>query len=185
MNPREQILSAAARLFFTQGYTQTGINQLIDESGVARRTFYHHFDSKEALGAAYLELATAQWLTGLRRCAAGKRSASGVVRALFGFVEQFARDTHFRGCGMLNMAAEFADAESAVRAQVQASKQAQRELIQELLAEAGVSARLADQVHVLLEGAIAGAAAHLDLWPVQRAAQAAAALVSIPSQESS
>ncbi len=178
MSPREQILSTAARLFFKQGYSQTGINQLIDESEVARRTFYHHFASKEALGAAYLELAAGQWLKGLRLCGAGRRSPSGVVRALFDFVEAFARDTNFRGCGMLNMAAEFADAESAVRSRVQEYKQAQRELIQQLLAEVGVSAPVADQVHLLLEGAIAGAAAHVDLWPVQRAAQAALTLVA-------
>ena len=50
-----QILETASRLFFRQGYTQTGINQLIDESGVAKRTFYRHFASKEALGMAYLD----------------------------------------------------------------------------------------------------------------------------------
>jgi AcrR family transcriptional regulator len=183
MTPREQILATAARLFFEQGYTQTGINQLIDESEVARRTFYHHFASKEELAAVYLEIAAGAWLEGLRACAVGCRTATGVVRALFDHVEAFAHDTEFRGCGMLNMAAEFADAESPMRVRVREYKQAQRTLIRELLAPLGVGGATADQVHVLLEGAIAAAAAHVDSWPIQRASRAAQTLVSMTSHD--
>ena len=177
MTPREQILATATRLFFTQGYAQTGINQLIEDSVVAKRTFYHHFPSKEALGTAYLELASQQWLAGLRASALGKRSPAGVGRGLFEHVERFARETQFRGCGISNMAAEFADAESAMRARVQHHKDEQRALLRELFAAVGGSAQTADAVHVLLEGAIAGAAAHRAVWPIRTAQQVAEKLV--------
>jgi AcrR family transcriptional regulator len=178
MTPREQILSTAVRLFFTQGYTQTGINQLIQASEVAKRTFYHYFASKEALGVAYLDFAASQWLAGLRACVQTRRTAQGVVRGLFEHVERFALDTQFRGCGVLNMAAEFADAESEVRARVSVHKDHQRALLQELLAHVGASSAQADAVHILLEGAIASAAGHRAVWPIRAAAQAAEALVS-------
>ena len=178
MTPREQILSTAVRLFFTQGYTQTGINQLIEASEVAKRTFYHHFESKEALGVAYLDFAAAQWLAGIRASVQMRRTPQGVVRGLFEHVERFATDTQFRGCGVLNMAAEFADAESDVRARVSVYKDAQRALLQELLAHVGSSAAHADAVHILLEGAIASAAGHRAIWPIRAASQAAEALVS-------
>lgn len=178
LTAREQILSTAVRLFFSQGYTQTGINQLIEASAVARRTFYHHFESKEALGVAYLDFASEQWLAGLRASAQARRTALGVARALFEHVEHFARETQFRGCGILNMAAEFADAESSVRARVHQHKDAQRALIRQLLAAVGAGTRAADAVHVLLEGAIASAAAHRDVWPIHVAAQSAEALLS-------
>lgn len=184
MTPREQILSTAARLFFEQGYSQTGINQLIEESAVAKRTFYHHFSSKEELGSAYLDFASSMWLDQLRQATQGRRSALGVVRGLFEFVAQFARDTHFRGCGILNMASEFADAGSAVRERVRAHKESQRTLIRSLLGAVGVRHALADAVDVLLEGAIAGAAAHLDVWPIRSAAHAAQLLLSSESTRS-
>jgi AcrR family transcriptional regulator len=178
VTPREQILSTATRLFFTQGYSRTGINQLIDESAVAKRTFYHHFESKEALGEAYLELASRGWLAGLAEAAAGKRTPGGVARALFEHVERFAVETTFRGCGILNMAAEFADAGGAVRTRVREHKDAQRALVRALFAAVGGSAAAADAVDVLIEGAIAGAAAHLDVWPVRTAAHTAERLLA-------
>lgn len=171
-----QILETASRLFFTQGYAHTGVNQLIDESGVAKRTFYRHFASKEALGRAYLDRGAEQWLQGLSAAAHGRAAPIERVRALFRFLEDFARQTEFRGCGMLNMAAEFADAGSEVRARVRAHKARQRQLLRGLLTP-GVDAATADAVHVLVEGAIAAAAAHLDTWPIRSALRAAEKLL--------
>lgn len=171
-----QILETASRLFFAQGYAHTGINQLIDESGVAKRTFYRHFASKEALGVAYLDRGAAQWLSGLSKAARVRVTPLDRLRALFAFLEAFALETEFRGCGMLNMAAEFADAGSLVRARVRAHKVRQRELLRELLSP-GVETATADAVHVLIEGAIAAAAAHLHVWPIRTALRAAEILV--------
>lgn len=171
-----QILETAGRLFFTQGYGQTGINQLIDESGVAKRTFYRHFSSKEALGVAYLDRGAEQWLAGLEQAAGTCAAPRDRLAALFRFLENFAQQTTFRGCGMLNMAAEFADAGSEIRARVRTHKAKQRQLIRTLLAPE-VDAHAADAVHVLVEGAIAAAAAHLDVWPIRSALRAAQELI--------
>lgn len=177
MSPIEaQILETASRLFFAQGYAQTGINQLIDESGVAKRTFYRHFASKEALGMAYLDRGAEQWLAGLDEAARSRTAPLERLGALFRFLEDFAQQTAFRGCGMLNMAAEFADAGSEVRARVCAHKAKQRHLIRTLLAPE-VDAHVADAVHVLVEGAIAAAAAHLDVWPIRSALRASQRLI--------
>src|SRR4051794_14282213 len=154
-SPRQQILETAARLFFAQGYLETGINQLIAESSVARRTFYHHFESKEAVGAAYLDRESERSLAGLRAAVESRRSPSGVVRGIFELVERIAVETNFRGCAMLNMAAEFAQAGSAMRARVRTAKEAQSALLIELFGAVSVSATTARQVDVLLEGALA------------------------------
>jgi AcrR family transcriptional regulator len=176
-----QILEAASRLFFTQGYAQTGINQLIDESRVAKRTFYRHFASKEELGMAYLDRGAAQWLAGLTHAARPRTTAVERLRAVFGFLESFAMQTEFRGCGMLNMAAGFADAGSAVRTKVRAHKVRQRVLLRQLLGP-DVDAATADAVHVLIEGAVAAAAGHLHVWPIRAALRAAETLVGAGSR---
>ncbi|WP_337031942.1 TetR/AcrR family transcriptional regulator [Paenibacillus illinoisensis] len=42
-NAREQIVSTAARLFFSQGYHATGLNQIIKESSTPKGSLYHYF----------------------------------------------------------------------------------------------------------------------------------------------
>jgi AcrR family transcriptional regulator len=46
---KEQILSAAYRLFMSAGYETTTIQDIIREVGIAKGTFYHYFSSKEEL----------------------------------------------------------------------------------------------------------------------------------------
>jgi AcrR family transcriptional regulator len=175
--PREHILDTAARLFASQGYLETGINQLIAESGVARRTFYHHFPSKEDVAAEYLERASREWFDKLRNATDARRSAAGIVRGIFEAVEKVAVETDFRGCALLNMAAEFAQANSAMRARVKRAKEAQTALVVELLGSASVPSATARQVDVLVEGAIVSAGAHLDLQPIRDAREAALLLI--------
>ena len=44
---RGEILAAAYRLFVRDGYEATTVNALIDELGLSKGAFYHHFESKD------------------------------------------------------------------------------------------------------------------------------------------
>jgi TetR/AcrR family transcriptional regulator, transcriptional repressor for nem operon len=46
---REKILKAAARLFASQGFENTGINDIMAAAGMTRGAFYSHFKSKSEL----------------------------------------------------------------------------------------------------------------------------------------
>ena len=46
---REDILAAAARLFASQGFSATSMNQVAQACGVAKPTLYHYFQDKQAL----------------------------------------------------------------------------------------------------------------------------------------
>jgi AcrR family transcriptional regulator len=48
-------MQTAARLFYQNGYSNTGINQIIEVAGIAKSSLYQHFRSKEDLLIAYLE----------------------------------------------------------------------------------------------------------------------------------
>lgn len=49
-NARESIVNTAARLFFSQGYHATGLNQIIKESQCPKGSLYHYFpQGKEEL----------------------------------------------------------------------------------------------------------------------------------------
>lgn len=52
---RAQILAAARQAFARRGYHATSMNDLFEAAGIARGTFYLHFDSKEAAFRAVLE----------------------------------------------------------------------------------------------------------------------------------
>lgn len=52
---RERVLAAAFELYATKGVRDTGVEELLARSEVAKASFYRHFASKDELGLAYLE----------------------------------------------------------------------------------------------------------------------------------
>ncbi|MBN1798507.1 MAG: TetR/AcrR family transcriptional regulator [Spirochaetales bacterium] len=54
LSVRERILKTATHLFYAQGIKNTGINQIIAESNVAKASFYQYFPSKHKLIKACL-----------------------------------------------------------------------------------------------------------------------------------
>ena len=48
-NTREKIIDAAWKLFYRQGYDGTTVEEIIEESGTSRGSFYHYFQGKDAL----------------------------------------------------------------------------------------------------------------------------------------
>lgn len=49
---REKILNAALTLIRTKGFAATSVDDLCQAAGVTKGAFFHHFDSKDALGVA-------------------------------------------------------------------------------------------------------------------------------------
>ena len=48
-NTKGRIVSAAWSLFYRQGYDNTTVEEIIEESGTSRGSFYHYFEGKDAL----------------------------------------------------------------------------------------------------------------------------------------
>jgi len=57
-----EFLDVAQQLFFSQGYERTTVQEIIDTVGVAKGTFYHYFDSKQAILEALVAELSAQTL---------------------------------------------------------------------------------------------------------------------------
>lgn len=55
-NTKSKIVSAAWKLFYDNGYDNTTVDEIIAESGTSKGSFYHYFESKDALlgSLAYL-----------------------------------------------------------------------------------------------------------------------------------
>lgn len=48
-NTKGRIISAAWKLFYDQGYENTTVEDIVFESGTSKGSFYHYFESKDAL----------------------------------------------------------------------------------------------------------------------------------------
>ena len=100
---RERILLTAHDLFYREGIRATGIDRVIAESGVAKVTFYRHFQSKNALICEFLEYRHQSWMAwfidALQRHGGGINSLSPALAEWF-------TDQDFRGCAFINSVGE-------------------------------------------------------------------------------
>ncbi len=65
LHKREEILSAAADLFFTEGYGRTSMDQIHARVGGSKRTLYSHFPSKDEVFVALIEMVSDRVLKAL------------------------------------------------------------------------------------------------------------------------
>ncbi|GGV54861.1 hypothetical protein GCM10010261_38150 [Streptomyces pilosus] len=106
---RERVLAAAARRFYADGITATGIDTITAEAGVAKMSLYNNFSSKADLVLSYLEARHQEWLTRYRSRLEGSDDPRDGVLAVFDtYIDsaEAVREDAFRGCGLLNAAAE-------------------------------------------------------------------------------
>ena len=48
-NHKKKIVSAAWKLFYEQGYDNTTVDDIVEESGTSKGSFYPYFEGKDAL----------------------------------------------------------------------------------------------------------------------------------------
>jgi AcrR family transcriptional regulator len=80
---RQQLLDAAARRFYADGVTATGIDTITAEAGVAKMSLYNNFASKADLVQAYLQARHEEWLALYRHRLEEARDARDGVMAVF------------------------------------------------------------------------------------------------------
>ncbi len=106
---RGRLLDAAARRFYADGIAATGIDTITADAGVAKMSLYNNFDSKADLVEAYLHARHQEWL-GLyadrAKAVSGGRALIGAVFDAYLDHAELAYENGFRGCGLLNAAAE-------------------------------------------------------------------------------
>ncbi|MCB1189028.1 MAG: TetR/AcrR family transcriptional regulator [Leptospiraceae bacterium] len=52
---RERIVKTASKLFYENGYSETGINEILEKSSSFKKTLYRYFPSKTDLGIFYIK----------------------------------------------------------------------------------------------------------------------------------
>lgn len=159
---RTRLLEAAARLFYANGVAATGIDAITDEAGVAKMSLYNNFSSKADLVSAYIQTRHEEWL-GLYRARAAEATSgrAGVLAVFDAYVDHasMAYEHGFRGCGLLNAAAELpagAPGRDAVRRHKEEVETILTTHLSELVPD-GQAAATAEHLSFLLEGAVSRA----------------------------
>ncbi len=106
IKPQERVLNTASKLFREQGFNSTGINQIINESNVAKASFYDHFKSKDLLGVAYLHKRHTEWFKGLTDFVSSCDKPKEKVLRAFEYLKYMNEKENFGGCVFLNMLSE-------------------------------------------------------------------------------
>jgi len=173
--PRQRILRAASDLFYTQGYSSTGVNQIIREADVAKATFYAYFPSKDDLGTAWLEMRSRAWLNRMRAVLRGAKTPAEGIEALFDALEAWLAETDYRGCPFLNTLGEVPDKAALLRDPIHAHLRELRNVFQAL---PGLDSEAGEQCLVIFYGAMALAPALRDPKPVHLAREACLKLLA-------
>lgn len=160
---KQKILDAASILFYNDGITNTGINSITDKAKVAKMSLYNNFPTKSDLITCYIEARHQEWLDLYKKRKVQIKTPMDGILAIFDAYQdhaEFAYEKGFRGCGLLNAAAEF-PAHSPERLAVKNHKDEIENIVathlSQLFKEPQKVQQLALLISFILEGSIARA----------------------------
>lgn len=164
MPARDRLLKAAAELFYAEGVGATGIDAITARAGVAKMSLYNNFSSKADLVNGYLRNRVSEWQDLLaERLRTAGTPRERVLAVFDSYVDHagLAYAWGFRGCGLLNAAAELPVGDPG-RATVAFQKDEVERLFKQYLGEINPSAEAeveetAQHLSFLIEGAMARA----------------------------
>ncbi len=177
---REQLIQTAQALFAKQGFHAVGIDTILEESGVAKRTLYNHFRSKDELILAVLRHYDERFRNFFVRSIEERSpTPKGRLLAIFDVAEEWFDRKDFFGCIFVGATGEFPEEGTAIRNICREFKALILEYIVELATEAGLEKprQLAEQLLLLLEGAITMAQINNSTVSARQAKSAARVLI--------
>ncbi|MFT0211508.1 TetR/AcrR family transcriptional regulator [Pseudomonas sp. F1_0610] len=114
MNKRQQLIDSAFKLFYQNSVNAVGINLILKSCGIAKKTLYSYFPSKDDLVLATINDYSAHFLdwfnAHLSSALPGKRAIFETFNALDRWINnQEPELPAFHGCYIVKIATEFTD----------------------------------------------------------------------------
>jgi AcrR family transcriptional regulator len=185
--PAMRLVLTATRLFNESSIHATGIEQIIAEAGVARRTLYNQFGSKEGLVRAVMQRESDSWFAWLNSELTHSNLPDPRQRIIryFALLGDWFSRSDFKGCSFINAVGEH-PVDNCVRPIAKAHRQANYDYIRRLLVGSKLSNldRIADQITMLADGATVTAMVTGNHKTAETAAHAALAIMKIAERRS-
>ena len=187
-NAKDRILDTAGKLFHQRGYSEVGINEIIDKAETAKATFYQHFPSKELLCEAWLDAVHSRSEVRCQSILDGPGTASEKIDGYFADLVTYLEMSDFRGCPYSNTSAVVESGCTGILRKVEEHKESTRDFFRALAKDlaSGLNCdngpaddcvgRLGDALFVLYSGATTEAQNLREIWPVKAARCAASEL---------
>jgi AcrR family transcriptional regulator len=158
---RERILRTAYELFSLHGLNVVGVDRIAAESGVAKTTLYRHFQSREGLVLAVLELHEALWTRAWLEQEVERRARTPRTRllAIFDAFGDWFDEPSFEGCLFTNVLIETHNHSSPIRVSAVKRLATIRDLVQTYADGAGIPEpeAFANQLQIVMFGSIIAA----------------------------
>ena len=181
LTKRDEIVRTAYQTFYKHGFHATGVERLLADTGISKRTLYKHFRSKEDLivaAIAYYQDKLFGALPGeLRRLAS---DAKGQLLAIFELRREAFERGDFTGCFAINAKVEFEGKHGGVESACVRFSRDLEALMRGLCEQAGYTnpQQIARQLTLLLEGTIIYAQIHRDASVAVTARDTAATILA-------
>lgn len=153
---KERILRVADQLFYREGIRAVGIDRIIEESGVAKASFYRSYATKDDLVVAYLNHRLDRVNNTIDRIRREHPdSARDRLHAIVDLQAETMNKPDYRGCPFMNAVVEFPEANHPGHDSAVGCRTTMWREVEELLQEAGIddSKPLVDQLRMLWSGA--------------------------------
>lgn len=153
---REKILATAEQLIYQNGIQATGMDLLVKTSGVARKSIYRYFATKDEVAAAALNARDVRWMNWFRAESDQAPDARARILNMFTVLKGWFESEGFRGCAFINTAGEVGDPQDPIRLIAKLHKQKLLAYTLELCEQLDIAdpEPLANQLMILMEGAI-------------------------------
>lgn len=184
-NLRERILQTASELFYSQGIRATGVDAIVKAAGTTKMSLYKYFPSKNDLVLAHLQQSAVKMR---ERIIAGVDIRAGEPKdkllAVFDVFDELLETTEFRGCPFINASAESSTDEAPVRQASAEFYQGFRDSLADIAARAHAKnpEELAQQLVMLIAGAIVAEQMRRDSGSIAAARRAAGVLIDLAVQ---
>jgi AcrR family transcriptional regulator len=154
---RQRLIEAAVRRFYRDGFRNVGLDQVLADVGISKTAFYKHFECKEDLVLAALEMQNC-WLQDTFREMVSERggpSPVGQLRALLDVVDRIIDADDYQGCMFVNVAMEFPLPHEPAHVAAAHHKRAIEVIVHDLATQAGAAdpRQLAKELCLIMEGA--------------------------------
>ncbi|MEO6959950.1 MAG: TetR/AcrR family transcriptional regulator [Burkholderiaceae bacterium] len=178
-----RLLDATARLTYTSGICATGMDLIVKASGVARKSIYRYYSTKETLVAAALQRRSERWMQWFIGEISGAPTPAERWSSIFPALRRWFESDNFRGCAFTNATGEIDNPNSPIRAVCRLHKQRLLDYLCQLAEACDVDdpKEAARQILVLIDGAISVALVTGDASIADCAGQVASKLAGIPA----
>lgn len=153
---KSRILDTALRLFYRYGINSVGIDRIIEESEVAKMTFFKHFPSKTDLILSFLSARDEKYMNWVVSSLNDQlKSKNDKLNAIIEVMAQWFLQPDFRGCAFINTTAEVGPDKSAAKSLCLEHKKKLILFIAGVATESDIQSPLefADQLVLIIDGA--------------------------------